>query len=319
MNSNLDTTREYLRAIIENFVGAALLIKGGEAEISASDVARAITPEVERIIEESYPLSRLLDKSDLLVHAEGPGALREMPWLSSFAWVMGTVQKSIRKLFRAYFEGAGVSDPEKAAHSLDLRLPGIAPGSIWIGAKIIFPDTPLQLEIDDTFVQDTLSALPRLINFIGDEGILPGVEGLEMDPAQVDYSMQVLLDMSPTGNKGIHTLELSTKSDGAGRLSQRERVVLREALKNPLGKKRIAGEFVGSVRVADLDKSRFYLRTKNGVIRCAVSGFKADDAKKLIGSVAKVTGLYETDKQGRPRMMWIEHVEAVSATQADLE
>lgn len=312
---NEETTYGYLRAVMENAFSATLLAKEVGVEMNTGQLVDSCLPEIENIIARSLPLARLLDESDILVHAEGPGAEHALPWLTSINWVTATINKSIRNVFFSYFEGAGATNSKQISRDLDLRVTGFAPGSIWMGTKVVLPKMSLDFSVDESFVKDTLSALPRLANYIGDERLLPEIYDLEMDPAQRDFSLETLLLLSPSGQMGIHTMEISTKSDGAARLSQRERVVLREALKNPLGKKRQRASFTGSIRAADLDKSRVSLRTPDGVIRCAFAALSTDEARSFLGKSVRVSGEYEADRSGRPRMMVVEQIVPVPETE----
>jgi len=197
------------------------------------------------------------------------------------------------------------------SRKLDFRLTGIAPGSIWVGTKLMPPTADI-LEEDHELSNKLISIfqdLPKAAAYIDDETVFASIQEFIPDPAIRDASLSALLEFAPTGRKGIHTLGLSAKGHGTARLSQRERVVLREALKKPLEGQYKTGSLIGVVRGADLDKNRFNLRTTDGVIRCVIKGMTADLARRLIGHSVEVSGKYQMDGQGRPRLMYVESAE----------
>lgn len=313
--TNEQSTVDYLRVIMENMVGLGMMSKEhGVGDITPGQLVASDMPRILKLVEEGLPLARLLDNSDLMFHAEGPGAEHDMPWLTSVTWLTGTVEKNLRKMSAFVLDLLG-ADGNKLARGLDIRMTGMAPGSIWIGTRILPPSSVL-LPDDDQLIERLMSAmtnLPRIAAYINDETVLESVREVVPDPAMRDASLQAMYNMAPTGNKGIHTLELSAKSKGTARLSQRERVVLREALRKPLGKSR-HGTFVGEVRAADLDKTRFHLRTREFTLRCTTDNLSASMASSLFSGPVKVTGSYESDREGRPSLLRVESVEPAPRT-----
>ena len=94
--------------------------------------------------------------------------------------------------------------------------------------------------------------------------------------------------------------------------TNRERVVLREsALRTPVMRAVASGTFVGELREVDLDAKRFHLRNVPGIggIRCVLGNLNADTARKLIGHGVRVSGEYEADADGKPRLMRVQTVE----------
>ena len=267
-----------------------------------------------KLYAEDYPLAGLLDSSDLLFHAEGPGAAHNLPWLSSLNWLTSTAENNLRKLSAAAFDVMG-TDGKTLAKSLDFRLSGIAPGSIWLGIKLMPPAADLLPE-DGTFVTTLtpyFGKLPELARFIDDEGLRPGIAEFSPDPAMRDVQLAALYRFSPTGNRGIHTLEISSPASGRASLSQRERVVLKQVLDKPDTRQAQAGSFIGQVREADLDKTRLHLRgvTGIGTLRCVVPHLTAEQARALLGHTVRAEGHYQTDREGRPRLLFIERITAV--------
>ena len=165
-------------------------------------------------------------------------------------------------------------------------------------------------------LQKTANNLPEIARFIDDEGLKLGIEEASPDPAMRDVSLSALLKFSPTGRKGIHTLDLSSRDYGTASLSQRERVVLREVLDRPDLRQTKSGSFIGEVREADLDKTRFHLTgvPSVGTLRCMLPQMHVDLARNMLGRRVKVSGHYQEDRDGRPRLMMAETVEAMPET-----
>ena len=94
-----------------------------------------------------------------------------------------------------------------------------------------------------------------------------------------------------------------------GTLDTKDRVVLRHTVKhNPVMRRAERGAFVGEVREVDLDAQRFKLKTREGTIRCAFA-MEVKAYRSILGAAVRVTGTYEADQSGRPRMMRAEQLE----------
>ena len=309
-----------MRVFLENMVGAGLLAKELGVVTTPSGIVDASLSQIMKIALESLPRARVMDESDLVLHAEGPGATHDLPWLTSLNWVTATADKNLRHLSSAIFDLFG-TDGKALSKAMDLRLTGIAPGSLWVGVKMMPP--PADLLPEDVALFDTMAQqigmLPEITRFIDDEGMLPGLEEASPDPAIRDMQLSTLFRFSPTGRQGIHTLEISSRDSGAASLSQRERVVLREAIIHPDTKKSIEGSFVGHVREADLDKTRLHLRGVKdiGTLRCVMPDLTAKMARSLFGSLVRADGRYQTDKNGKPRLLFIERIQRIEQFSLD--
>jgi hypothetical protein len=310
MSTALDDPRQYLTGILENLITVERMAASAGMAPTGFAALHGLIPELERIVAESYPLSQLLDCSDIMIHAEGPGASRHLPRISSYSWVFQTVEKSVRHYFSNIFSGiVGLS--KEAANQLDIRVSGFAPGSVWLGVKIEHNQFIMGENMGIWDGMPTLDMLPRIAENIGDEGMLPGIKDLELDPLFLDSSLTILKDLSPTGNKGIHTLEISTKKGGAARLGQRERVVISQALKGLLTSRQRKGSLTGVIRAADLDRSRLSLRSKDYNVVCLFPAFSAEIARSYLDKNVELKGIYETDKEGKPRRMIVESIQAI--------
>lgn len=308
------TPKDSMRVFLENMVASGFLARDMGMNVTPQQIVSTTIEQIEKIARESYPLAQVMDASDIVFHAEGPGAEHGLPWLSALNWLTHAAESNLRKLFAAVLDLKG-ADGKTLARGLDLRLSGLAPGSLWVGLKLMPPGADL-LPSDAQLVQSLVgevASLPELARFIDDEGLRMGIEEASPDPAQRDVELAALLSLSPTGRRGIHTLEISSRDSGVASLSLRERVVLREALAKPDARRAIPGSFVGQVREADLDKTRLHLRgvPDVGTLRCVLPALPTDKARSLLGSMVRVTGKYQTDHIGRPRLMFVENIEAV--------
>lgn len=133
-----------------------------------------------------------------------------------------------------------------------------------------------------------------------------------------DAALVSLYNFSPTGKRGIHTLAISSKAHGSASLSLRERVVLRESFRRPHIEKLREGSFEGEVREADLDRTRFHLRTADGIIRCIMPVLHTEQARGMLGRPFRAIGKYDTDRDGRPRLLFVERIERLPE-QADID
>jgi len=305
--NNTESSFDSMRVFLENMLGEAELARRSGIDFSPSQIVDASIDRIRTLAEESLPLAKLLDSSDVVFHAEGPGANHDLPWLSSLNWITTSVEKNLRWLSGNVLDLLD-KNGQKLARQLDFRLTGMAPGSIWIGTKLMPPASDIWEE--DTELSERLVGvikdLPKAAAYIDDEEVFSSIQEFIPDPALRDALLNALLNFSPTGKKGIHTMGLSAKDHGTARLSQRERVVLREALRKPLKGDYEQGSLIGEVREADLDKTRFHLKTPEGVVRCVTKTMTAQMARNLIGHNVEVTGRYQRDRFGRPRLMYVE-------------
>lgn len=313
MTSVTEDSRQFLIGMLENLIAVERMAAQAGRPQTDFSALHGLIPELERIIIESYPLSALLDDSDLLVHADGPGASRELPNIRSYSWVFNTVEKAVRHYFASVFsETVGLS--KSVARNLDLRVSGVAPGSIWMGVKVLCNPMVMGENLGGCENMPDLDLLPRIAENIGDEALLPGLQHLDLDPAFLDSSLSILKDLTPTGNHEIHTVEISTRKGGSARLGQRERVVINRALKGLLTSRQKEGTLQGVIRAADLDKSRLTLRSKHYTVICIFPAFSVEIARSYLNKMVEITGIYEMDKNGTPRRILAEKIQALPET-----
>lgn len=269
---------------------------------------------LERLYSEELPSARLRDTSDLILRAEGPGADHDAPSLRSFNWLADHVRSQLDKLTAAVLPMT-MKDAKAAIKRTEWVFAGYAPGSIMMGFSLRQPESMTGFEESDRSAYESLSRSAQSIatvpQFIGDKGMQPGLHEIITDPALRDAAVVAAWMLSPTPQSGIHTIEVAARNGDYGSLSQRERMVLKQAIDRPELRQRKTGTFTGAMRAADLDKRRVTLRDVEniGAIRCILDENMEGQARDLFGGAVKVTGDYETDKEGRPRLMRITHIE----------
>jgi hypothetical protein len=312
-----DHANDTLRMFLENIIAEGRLVERFGLETSASDIITSSTDALHDVIHRGLPMARLMDESDLILHAEGPAVRGDSPTLSAFSWMAGTAQASLRDLSRSIFDLLD-RDARRLSKNLDLRVTGTAPGSLYMGFAIGSPGPDLLANDPDhviKHIRDAVHTLPQLALAIGDEEISPEAAEIVPDAAERDSSFAALLRLSPTGKRGIHTVDLSAPGFTRGSLSQRERVVLHDALRAPTLANKRYGVFAGEIRQIDLDTRRMHLRNVQGVgsLRCALPLLEPHQAKLLIGEQVRAEGEYEVDRNGRPRLLLVHQIDAVSA------
>lgn len=268
--------------------------------------------KLQDLYEEEMPLAKIYDKSDLVFHAEGPSTSSELPGLHAFNWLCAAAEKQIKNLAKSVFEVSDI-DARRLSKKLDLRFSGFAPGSIYAGFKlstipgILDSDEPEQVYAT---LRDLVRLLPAIPEFIDDETISAGILELMPDPAHRDASLEAVFGMTPTGRTGIHTIDISSPDASTSALTNRERVVLREALLKPISREKKPGTFVGEVREIDLDSGRFHLRNISGVgtLRCVLPEVSKEIGQHLLGNTVSVRGDYESDRNGKPRLLFVSEV-----------
>lgn len=281
---------------------------------------------LENLYEQDLPLARILDESDLVVHAEGPAARQNATTSNAVAWLCEEVERRVRQLA---FATLHLQD-EHARSTSDLRvlLDGLAAGSLYLGfsfrsanqlelSEAGFEELALvqagEVEAAIGSVREAVQNLTTVPDFVGDESVSEEIAEAIPDAAIRDATLLAAYHLAPTGRRGIHTVELSApKTDrNTATLRNRERVVLREsALRRPIMRRTRQGSFVGELKEVDLDFNRFQLRSVPGVgtLRCVMS-LPVVKARKFLGRGVKVTGTYETDVSGRPRLMRVDTIE----------
>lgn len=306
---------ETLRMFLENMVNEGRLSQTYGIAATPAQVVDASEEALRDVIQRSLPLARIMDASDLVLHAEGPAVRDDSPRLAAFNWLAGTAERAIRKLSGTLFDLLE-RDVRRFERALDLRITGMAPGSLYLGFAIAPPEADLIAASDEPVfdrIREAVHRLPALSGAIDENAVSAEAQEIVPDAAERDAAFMALHRMAPTGRVGIHTLDMTSPGSPRGTLSQRERVVLHDALRRPLLNNRKPGAFAGEVREIDLDAQRMHLRGVAGIgsLRCVLPALDREQAKLLLGEFVRVSGEYEADRQGRPRLMIAERFESL--------
>lgn len=279
--------------------------------------------KLQEVYSEDLPLAMLRDTSDIILHAEGPAARHHAAGSGMVSWLCGEVEKRIRQLGLSAIKTNG-SSATAAEQDLRVLLNGLAPGSLYLGfsvdsaQRMAKSQKALHLHDGDfdvmATIRDAVRTLPLVPQFVGDEAVSQDIAEVIPDAQVRDASLMAAYHLSPTGRRGIHTIEISAPGSHQrpSAFTNRERVVLREsALRSPVMRQVVTGTFVGELREVDLDAKRFHLRNVPGIggIRCVLGELNAETARQLIGHGVRVSGEYEADADGRPRLMRVQTVE----------
>ena len=313
--------------IIHDQIAAALMAQQSTG-VDVSGLLKNYRELLREIYSEGLPLADLHDRSDIIMHAEGPAAQHHASSSSMVAWLCSEAQKRFSELGVASLHLIG-EEAKRVQNNLKVLLNGVAPGSLYLGFSVDTADNLAKVvdllmpekEEALTTVRRALGLLTWVPEFVGNESVSREFAERVEDPVLRDAALMAAYHLAPTGHRGIHTLELSAprQDSKTSTLTNRERVVIREsALRRPILTKTKHGTFIGELREIDLDTQRFQLRNVPGVgtLRCTLGGLSAETARRHIGLGVKVTGLYEADQNDRPRLMDVELIEPYQVQQS---
>lgn len=297
------------QSLMSSEAGAGAIRSG---TVDPQKVLAPLFDKLRRLYVEDLPMAKLRQNSDLIIHAEGPSTNGDAPQLRAVNWIGRTVRAQFTKLAAAALP---VSDSIalNIAKQAEWGITGLVPGSIYMGFALERPHSPLGFEISDQHAFDLIVEAARSISivpqFIKSDGVNSDLTEAISDPALRDAAMMAALQLSPTKKSTFETVEIFAPGGANGKLHHRERVALQQALISPMMKKKQFGEFVGELNEVDLDSSRFQVRNIAGVgtLRCFMD-FTAVHARHWLGQKIRVSGIYDTDKSGRPRLMRVQEI-----------
>lgn len=321
MDTWADQVNRRARLLMDQVIAARLSAQ--ESGVDLGWLEQQYRDRIAQLYAEEFASARLRDTSDLIVRAEGPGADHEAPSLHSFTWLTDHIRNQLARLSTAVLPLA-VADAKRARKRLRWSFMGYAPGSIMMGFALRHPESMPGFEDSDkaafALITSSAQSIATVPQFVQDNGIDMAIREAIPDPALRDTALLAAGHIAPTAQSGIHTIEISARNGARGNLSQRERMVLKTVTDNPTLRQKKAGTFVGSLRAADLDTGRAVLRDVAGLesaIRCILGKALEMKAKELFGRRVKVSGDYESDREGRPRLLHIDSIEP-DTTQASL-
>lgn len=280
--------------------------------LSPQAVLAPLYDRLRRLYVEDLPIAKLRQSSDLIIHAEGVATAGNAPQLRAVNWLGRTIRTQFTKLAAAALP---VSDSIalNIAKQAEWEITGLVPGSIYMGFALARPLSPSGFELSDKHAFDLIVNAARSISivpqFIKNDSVNDELTEAITDPALRDAAMMAALQLSPTKTSSFDSVEIYAPGGANGTLHHRERVTLRHALISPMMRKKQEGEFIGELNEIDLDSNRFQLRNISnvGTLRC-IKDFTRDHAKIWLGQKVKVIGIYDTDANGRPRLMRVREI-----------
>lgn len=134
------------------------------------------------------------------------------------------------------------------------------------------------------------------------------------DPGLRDSLLTAVRKLSPTSSSGLRTLEIGGRRVGQQvALTSDTRKHARGLLGRPPRQVRPPATFIGVVREIDLDSRRFELRrivdAEFESVRCAYEERFDSEARSWLDRDARIFGRIEVDSNGRPRLLWVDHVQ----------
>lgn len=285
--------------------------------MDTSEICKPYWSLLNKLYNEELPLARLLDMSDVVLHAEGD-SMSNNPNLHAVNWLNTTAEKQLKHLAQAALHlSNGIDITSK---NFDLRLTSsVNNESFYAGFKIKEPEqTALMNGIDDpvfALIKKSITDLTQLGSFFGKKTTdLDDIKEAFPDVAIRDATLTTALHLSPTGKMGIDTIELSIPNNHqqAVVLSKQNRAIIRKVLSRPVLHSEKNGEFVGRIREMDLDARRFHLRgiSTVGEIRCVLpESHHIRNLKDLLDCTVTVKGKYEVDENDRPRFMIVSSID----------
>lgn len=304
MVTHEDNVLERVRILIEQYrLGIGL------GRITDADCQEAmldtLLDDIAGLYRDELPLARILDSSDLVIHAEGAAIKKEILKLRALNALTENANNSLVNLVANSFKHV---EPKLAKKQLSIDVTGMAPGSLFIGTKIRLKDAPDLFEDEDqSLVENSLSALYQAISFIKDDAIDPEITDAIADPAMRDSTMIAALGLSPSGKQGISQIGIFSPSKTQTQvLTSADRKILRESIRKGIGTRTKEIKLQGEVREINLDTYRFVVKTKEDiVVRCLLSSLNKGLAQQLIGKQVVVRGHGEFDKNNNPRLVTV--------------
>jgi hypothetical protein len=308
----------FMQEMQDEEIANGLLAQG----ITLDAVLKPWYDQLNELYSEELPIAHLKDTSDIVVRALGIDATHDAPMLSAVTFVADAVKKNLSLLSKS------VSPLLKTlpTHKLPWVFNGYAPGSIIMGFSLQKPTDEMG-KVYSGDLYETLSLTAQSIafvpQFIDESSVNHAIACTITDPAIRDAVIIAAHNLSPRATMGLHTIEVGSRTGGFGELTAKSRQVLASEMKRPSLLSKKHGTFTGTLEAADLGAGRVVLRniinaTDVTAIRCLVPEKFKDVIKRGFGELATITGDYETDSNGKPRLFMVEHIEPAKHPQSAL-
>lgn len=268
--------------------------------------------KITALMTDEMALAKVRDTADVIVHAEGP-ALSSDNWsLKAVNYVGDSLNGALRGVVADNLIklSSGTLTSKAIRQQIDVQVTGFAPGSLFVGAKVAFPDKSGLFGYEDVavVVHNAVNSLPKAGAFVMSEKISDEISDVLEDPVLRDSAIVATLMLAPTGRKGVDSISVS----GAGEngcfravLTPEKKSVLKKAVSaGAIGKSTGHGKIKGIVREINLDTKRFSLRSDDGfLVRCFLGGLDYSTASSMLGKEVVVEGNIQKDREGRVRLI----------------
>lgn len=313
---------QYMQQLSRPEVAQGLLKKG----ITPEQVLQTWYDQLNDLYTNEYPIAKLKDSSDLLIRAIGVNADHSKPMMRTVAKLADDMRKNLNMLTRSISPIM-----QTISHQQTNKVPwvfnGYAPGSIMMGFSIDKQACSHSIcQEEDTLFYEQLSITAQNIafvpSFIDEEYLNLAIAQTISDPAIRDTVLVAAHNLSPSSQSGLHTIEVGSRTGGYGELTHKSRLILAKEIKQPHLLKKQRGSFTGLLDNADLGKERAILRdidsSEVSSIRCLIPANLSNQVKKAFGGVVTITGEYEADKNGKPRLFNVHSLKASHNKQLNL-
>ena len=300
----VDVTRSHIRDLQDILL--AVSKAGLDAGASSEGLEAMLAPYrdlIESVYERDMALSRLVDKSDLLLHLHGPAASAPAPRVSVLTKMLTQTRDQVTRLAKHL---GGVTSLHVPA-ALDMGLVGFASGSLFIGFSAGNDET-------SSLSRDAVNAIGVASGLVAADAPFADFASELSDPATRDMAVTAVRHLSPSGQIGIREVEVfGRQMTRAVTLSTDTRRAAKKLLSESPKVASPRVTFIGTVREADLDAARFEIRNVDGhseVIRCAHELLE-EEVQALMNQRVRVSGVPEYGARGTVRLLWVDSAEKV--------
>ena len=303
---------EWHKLILSEAGSAALL----EAKTNHETLLHPLFEKLRDLYTIELPIVKLREESDVVLHAEGKDIGGENPQLRAVNLLGQKVRTQFGKLAVAVMP-SGDDQAIAASKEAQWEITGLVPGSIYMGFALQRSYSAGGFAQSGEKISDLIvnaaKSVSEVPQFIGDHGVNEGLTEVITDPALRDAAMMAAMDFAPTKSSSFDSVEILVPGGSSGVLHTRQRNTLRQALIKPMMRKKQNGAFLGELNQIDLDAGRFQLRNVPGIgtIRCVME-LTPDSARNWLGNKVVVSGIYDTDVAGRPRLMRATNIEVAN-------
>lgn len=281
------------------------------------DILMSHLQDLRDIFLKDYSNAVLLDKSDIILSARGRGIDFGTAPMFVFSYMLDSSRRQINNIVKTL----NGSENKVIPQEFEPEVIGFAPGSIHLGlAAPTFENTERIFGKSDPIIEDVKTALDSLAyasSVVVSESSIDDLAEHVPDPAARDATLQAISKIAPSSRniiEEIGIIGLTQESPSSSVLTKKERQLARDISNKPREKVTYQSGFIGSIREIDLDQRRFEIRKvesfgDNLSIRCVYDKMFNDIVKRLLGRRVKVSGVVENDKDGMPRIIYVNSIE----------